>query len=279
VLPAGLAGIALGALLFVWADTLGPWLTNDASGTDLTPVLRALAPFLPIAAMYNIALAATRGFGTMKPANVIDRFARTGSQPVVAALVLAAGLGMSALVVGWAAPYAVALAAVLWWIANRLRRLEHGVDGAVTRARSIFIEFWRFAGPRGLASVFAVVVLWINTLLIGTLRSAGEAGTFAAATRYLVFGQFIGLAIAQVVGPKLSEVITTGDRVRARTVYATATWWLMALAWPFYLTLIILAPALLSVFGSGSGRRRARWRSWARRCSWPRGWGPWTSCC
>jgi O-antigen/teichoic acid export membrane protein len=251
IVPAGLAGIALGVLLFVWADTLGPWLTNDAHGGDLAPVLRALAPFLPVAAMFNIALAATRGFGTMKPANVIDRFGRTGSQPVVAALVLAAGLGMTALIVGWAVPYAVALVVVLWWIAGRLRRLEHGVAGAARRTRAIFVEFWRFAGPRGLASVFAVVILWINTLLIGILRSPSEAGTFAAATRYLVFGQFIGLAIAQVVGPKLSEVIATGEGGRARTVYATATWWLMALAWPFYLTLIILAPALLSVFGSG----------------------------
>ena len=72
---------------------------------------------------------------------------------------------------------------------------------------------------------------------------------YAAATRYLAFGQFIGVAIIQVVGPKLSEVLAAHDLDRARLVYSTATWWLMALAWPLYLTMVVLAPSLLSFFG------------------------------
>ena len=83
---------------------------------------------------------------------------------------------------------------------------------------------------------------------------------YAAATRFLAFGQFIGVAIIQVVGPKLSEVLASAhDLGRARIVYSTATWWLMALAWPLYLTMIVLAPSLLSFFGPGlsAGRYRA----------------------
>jgi O-antigen/teichoic acid export membrane protein len=188
----------------------------------------------------------------MVPSTLIDRFGRSAAQPVLAALTLAAGFGVFALVLAWTVPYVAALVVVAWWIVRRLRRLERKAEGGSTAgARAVFAEFWRFAGPRGLASVFAVVILWVDTLLIGALRSPAEAGAYAAATRYLAFGQFIGLAVAQVVGPKLSEVFATGDLGRTRSVYATATWWLIALAWPFYLTMIIMAPALLSVFGSG----------------------------
>jgi O-antigen/teichoic acid export membrane protein len=254
VIPAALLGVALGIALFASADSLGSWLTNGMHGDDLSPILRALAPFLPIAAVYNVALAATRGFGTMVPATLVDRFGRSAAQPILALAALSAGLGVSALVIAWAGPYVAALAVVVWWIVIRLRRLERRVEGnRPTGRRSLFVEFWRFAGPRGLASVCAVVILWVNTLLIGALRSPAEAGTYAAATRYLVFGQLIGLAVAQVIGPKLSEVLATGDRERTHSVYATATWWLIALAWPFYLTMIIMAPALLSIFGTGFG--------------------------
>jgi O-antigen/teichoic acid export membrane protein len=94
-----------------------------------------------------------------------------------------------------------------------------------------------------------VSILWLDTLLLGALRSPEEAGVYAVATRYLAVGQFIGVALVQVVAPKLSELLALGDRDRARSVYATTTTWLMLAAWPLYLTMILMAPALLSVFG------------------------------
>ena len=100
------------------------------------------------------------------------------------------------------------------------------------------------------------MVVWLDTLLIGALRSPAEAAAYAAATRFLVLGQFIGVAITQVVGPKLSELLAGSDRVRARAVYSTATWWLMGLAWPIYVSMIVLAPSLLSVFGAGYQQSR-----------------------
>ncbi len=55
------------------------------------------------------------------------------------------------------------------------------------------------------------------------------------------------------MGPKLSELLATGsrDRDRLRPVFATSTAWLVLLSWPLYLTMIVMAPSLLTVFGSG----------------------------
>ena len=103
----------------------------------------------------------------------------------------------------------------------------------------------------GWPGVFATAILWLDTLLLGALRSPAEAGVYAAATRYLAVGQFIGVAISQVVGPKLSELLASSerDRSRLRQVFATSTAWLMLLSWPLYLTMIVMAPSLLAVFG------------------------------
>ena len=73
----------------------------------------------------------------------------------------------------------------------------------------------------------------------------------AAATRYLMFGSFASLAILQVAGPKLSELLSAGQHERARSVYATSTWWGMTLAWPAYLSIIVFSPLLLSLLGTG----------------------------
>jgi O-antigen/teichoic acid export membrane protein len=213
-----------------------------------------MAPFLPVSAAYAVVLAVTRGFGTMVPGVIIDKLGRAAAQPIFVLAVVITGLSGAALSLAWALPFALGLMAALIWMGHLLRAHSGEADPgsaerAAGRGRAVFIEFWMFAGPRGLASMFAVIILWLDTLLIGALGSTAQAGMYAAATRFLAFGQFIGVAIIQVVGPKLSEVLAAHDLGRARIVYSTATWWLMALAWPLYLTMIVLAPSLLSFFG------------------------------
>ena len=252
--PTVLAGAVLGGAMFFLAGPLGRWLTSGVHAGDLTAALRVMAPFLPLSAAYAVVLAVTRGFGTMVPNVIIDKLGRAAAQPIFVLAVVITGLSDAALSLAWALPFALGLVAALIWMGSLLR--EHSAEAdpgsterAVGRGRAVFIEFWMFTGPRGLASMFAVTILWLDTLLIGALGSTAQAGMYAAATRYLAFGQFIGVAIIQVVGPKLSEVLAAHDLGRARVVYSTATWWLMALAWPLYLTMIVLAPSLLSFFG------------------------------
>jgi O-antigen/teichoic acid export membrane protein len=58
----------------------------------------------------------------------------------------------------------------------------------------------------------------------------------------------VNMAIIQVIGPKLSELLASGARKRAMDVYQVATAWLMLMAWPMYLGLAVFAPLLLRVF-------------------------------
>ncbi len=253
ILPAALVGVAFSFLLYSLAGPLGDLLTNGAHGDELTPTLKVLAPFLPLSAAYSVSLAVTRGFGTMVPSTLIDKLGKAITQPILVLIVVLAGLSSSAVAVAWATPFALGLAAALLCTRYLLRRNRISADEGEPSVgrRAVFKEFWLFTTPRGLASMFSVIILWFDTLLIGAMRSSAEAGIYASATRYLALGQFIGVAIAQVVGPKLSEVLASDDHRRARAVYATTTWWLMALAWPLYLTMIVHAPTLLSVFGPG----------------------------
>jgi O-antigen/teichoic acid export membrane protein len=249
-LPAVIVGSAFSVALVAFAEPLGSLLTNGRHGAEMAPMVRVLAPFIPMYAVYTVLLGATRGFGTMVPTTVIDKLGRASAQPACALLVILAGWSTIAIAVAWAIPFGIGLAVATLWLAALIRRSERSSDDEGPSPMSrVFGEFWRFTAPRGLAALFAVATLWLGTLLIGTLRSTAEAGVYAAAARYLTLGQFIGVAISQVVAPMLSQLLASEDRARAKTIYATATAWLMGLAWPLYLTMVILGPALLSVFG------------------------------
>lgn len=252
LVPVVVAGSVLALGMFIWAEPLGRLLTNAQHGDELGSALRALAAFVAIDAAYTVSLAATRGFGTMVPTVAIDKLGRAAAQVAMVLLVVAAGWSSTSLAVAWASPMALGLVAASMCAATLLRRSQQDSSDSSAepmRFHAMFLEFWRFTAPRGLASVFAVSILWFDTLLLGAMRSAEEAGVYAAATRFLAMGQFIGLALAQVVAPKMSELLSIGDRERARSVYATSTSWLILAAWPLYLTMILMAPALLAIFG------------------------------
>jgi O-antigen/teichoic acid export membrane protein len=219
-----------------------------------------MAPFLPFGGVVLVLLSGTRGFGTMIPTVTVDRLGRPFVQVAVAlVLVVAAGHhqpnhGLISL--AWVVPQLIGAVIALWWfwgLMLRAERRDRRLNGRRRSRPTVMLanKFWRFTAPRGLAGIFQIVVLWLNTLLVGRLDSTRSAGVFNAATRYITAGLMVGVAIQQVAGPKLSELMAQRSWDRARGVYQTTTAWLMVATWPLYLTFALFAPTLLRIFGGG----------------------------
>jgi O-antigen/teichoic acid export membrane protein len=255
LLPVAVAGVVLAACMFTFAPELARVFARRGAIGRLAEFTRSFAPFLPAYAVTSVALAATRGLGTMRPSALLDKIARPALQPLLLAAVLAAGAGSTAIAVAWGLPFALALAAALAWLALLARRAERRRPDAppARPLGELAAEFWRFTGPRGLAVVFQTTSLWLSTLLIGALRSTREAGVYTAATRYLVAGGLVAVAIRQVMAPKISELLTQRLDGRAGAVFQTTTCWMVGLNWPIYLVLALYGPVLLRVFGAGFG--------------------------
>jgi O-antigen/teichoic acid export membrane protein len=251
--PVVVVATVLGTVAFVLAPQLSELLSRGDPG-QISPYIRLLALFLPLSAVLTVSLAATRGFGTMLPAVAVDRIGRAGLQPLLVFAVIAAGFGSRAIALAWAVPIGIGMVAAVIWLLILLDRAERGVgprSGPGVATRALAGEFWRFTAPRGLAGFFHVSMLLRATLLLGALASTREAGIYAASTRYLLVGTLAGVAVLQVTGPKISELLASHDRDRAAVLYQTATAWLMVLVWPLYLTIAIFAPLLLDAFGPG----------------------------
>jgi O-antigen/teichoic acid export membrane protein len=254
--PVLVAGGVLGVLAFVFAPELADVFSGRDEHGRLTEFVRTFALFVPVGALSLAVFAATRGFGTMRPTVFLDKIARPALQPLLVLGAVVAGAGTTAIALAFVGPYLPALAAGLVWLAVLLRRAERRQDGDAEPARPggrLLREFWRFTGPRGLAAVFQTTSLWLNTLLIGALRSTAEAGVYAASSRYLAIAAMAAVAIRQVLAPKLSELLARRSQQRAQSVYQTTTCWMVALNWPVYLALIAFGPTLLAVFGRGFG--------------------------
>jgi O-antigen/teichoic acid export membrane protein len=230
---------------------------------EFTSLLRSLAPFLPAAALTDAWLAATRGFGSMRPTVRIEKITRSVLQLVAIALVAAYATGPS-LGVAWAAPYLLAAGLAAWAVRSAARSARRasssGLEPVITEpvqpaadpsTAAVARRFWAFTWPRTISSFAQFALQRLDVLMVAALRGPAEAAVYTAATRFLVLGQLGAQAISSAAQPQLGEALARDDRPLANQLYRTATAWLMLLSWPLYLLSAAFAPLVLAIFGEG----------------------------
>jgi O-antigen/teichoic acid export membrane protein len=247
--------VLAGIFGFAFADPIASLF--DSSADDIAPQLRVLSVFLPLAACYNLLLATTRGYRTMRPTVVVEALGRHTMQLLLVFLASVLGLTAVGFVTAWSIPYLVAFAFAAGWLFKLNRRMHRRTlqVGGAGRAPDpgIASKFWRFTAPRGVATIAQTLLKRSDIILVAALSSTTEAALYAAATRFVVFGQLAVQALQQALAPQMSATLARRDHDAAQDIYRTTTAWAMALAWPIYIASAVLAPWVLLLFGSQYG--------------------------
>jgi O-antigen/teichoic acid export membrane protein len=258
LLPVLAMSLLLAAGLWAGAPWIARTTAHQAAGVigAHTAGLRVLAVFVPLQALTDALLTATRGYRAMRPTVLLDRVLRSGLQVVLVALAGAAALWTSAslplFALAWAAPYLPVTVLAAYAIRKLYRASKPpGVTTRRAERSEVRRAFWRFTGPRALASVAQLALQRVDVLLVAALGGLAPAAVYAVAGRFVVLIQFANQGISQSVQPRLAEALATGDRTAANHLYQTATGWLVLVTWPINLLVMLFAPVYLRLFGDG----------------------------
>lgn len=241
------ASLAVAVVVTATADVLAPALGLD--GSRGATALRLVALLAPVATLSDFVLAATRGFGQMRPTVVADRITRTLLQPLGAVAVAVLAGGLVALAWSWALPYAVsgALGTLALVRVLRHRDVPRHVDPAVlTEVRR---EFWAFTWPRSISRVCQIALQRVDIVVVAALLSPTHAAAYTVATRFVPVGQIGGAAIQQALQPRIAHMLALHQHDDAERVFRTATAWSVLTTWPVYCGVAVASAVYLSVFG------------------------------
>jgi O-antigen/teichoic acid export membrane protein len=251
--PVAVVGILVAVVSFVAANPLADALFDPSHSHAGATFIRIVAPALPLAALTTVALAATRGLGTMVPYVAVQNLVVPAVRVALVVAAVGAGLAGARIAVAWTLPVAAGALAAFVALRRLVLRAERNAfsPSGESSSRISAARFWGFAAPRGVASIFEITVLMVDVLLVGALRSTREAAVYAAASRLVIFGGFLLFAVSRPLAPLFSELLARGDNHAAGALYHIATWWGMVVAWPLYITCAIFAVPVMTVFGSG----------------------------
>lgn len=247
--PAGVASLAAALALLVAAPMF--------ARPDL---VRLIALFLPASVAMEALLAATRGYRIMGPSVVIDKLGRTIAQLVgLGAIALLGDASAMAITFAWVLPYLPAAVAAGWYLLRRHRASppETGFPDRVSAG-----AFWGFTAPRAVAGVAQLGLQRLDIIMVAALAGLGPAAVYTVATRFVIVGQMASGAVGQSVQPRAAAAMAAGQPASARALYQESTAWIVALTWPVYIGVGLLADWYLRLFGGEYATAEARTVVW-----------------
>jgi O-antigen/teichoic acid export membrane protein len=236
-------GTVMGIVLFVAARPLAEGLFDEPR---LTPLLRLFAFVIPVLAVSNVLVGATKGYRKMGDVALAENIIQSLIRLALLALLALMGeldLFKAAIVFGVSD---VAASVALIVLLNRHFPLREGIRAESRREiRAIF----RFAIPLWISGLLRQFRRNIQIVLLGSMRQASSVGVFAAAGRINLVGRVTGQSITQAVKPLAAHLHDSQDRDALAHLYATTTRWSLGLNIPFFLAMLLYPEALLHVFG------------------------------
>ncbi|MEV0998224.1 lipopolysaccharide biosynthesis protein [Nonomuraea sp. NPDC050202] len=216
-------------------------LVAAVAAVALYPRLGPLAALLPIMVVADVLLAATRGFGVMRPTVLLDGVLVPVGQVLLVGGAALAGVSGWGLTVAWGAPYLPVLVLAAAGLRRRVPRTPY-LPGTGR-------DLWRYTAPRSVAGAIQAVFQRVDIVIVAVLAGPAQAAVYTAATRFKVVGQLANQGLAQTVQAGLVRALADGERERAGELYQAATAWLVLLTWPVWLAYAAAAPWVLRLFG------------------------------
>ncbi|WP_022893729.1 lipopolysaccharide biosynthesis protein [Agromyces subbeticus] len=249
--PVAVLSTLVAAAIWWSAPWLAEWLVPPGGSERFEAYLTFMAPFIPIGALLAVLQMASRmldGIVTYTVAHAIA-FPITRLAAVVGAL-LVVGTAFSGFAAWlWVNPLWLLIAAALLarpFIRDWRRRAE-----ALETLPAASRRFWAFSGARAVGGSLEIVLEWSDVLIVAALTSPAEAGVYAIVTRTVRAGQVVDHSMRLAVSPTLSRLLALGESAATRALHTSVARAMIIVSWPFYLTLAIMGPAILGLFGPG----------------------------
>lgn len=249
--PVAVLSILVAAAMW-WSS---PWLADRlvaAEASDrLESYLRLMAPFIPAGALLAVLQMASR----MLDGIVVYTVAHAIAFPMTRLIAVIVAVSVAGSVF---ASFAAWLGVIPLWLlvaagllappfVRDWRRRREALDPFGTSAR----RFWAFSSTRAVGGSLEIVLEWADVLIVAALTSPAEAGVYAIVTRIVRAGQVVDHSMRLAVSPTISRLLARGETAATRALHTSVTRAMILMSWPFYLTLAIMGPAVLSLFGAG----------------------------
>lgn len=216
--------------------------------SDKPAIGEALVVAAPAVAVWTVLMflvGALRAVKDMRGSALAYQIGLPAALLVGAGVAIALGAGLVGVLVAFIAANAISLL-----LAGRIawRRF-----GGLLRDRSVRprVELGALLGysiPQSLAASLFRVNLWMDILMLTWLSTEAQAGIYRVASTLALMGSLAVTAVNTMFNPMVSELVYSREFDRLNALLKTVTRWLVILAVPLYMVLLLVPDGVLLIF-------------------------------
>jgi len=105
-----------------------------------------------------------------------------------------------------------------------------------------------FSIPQGLTAAAFRLNGYMDVLMLGVLATNTDVGIYKIAAGLAAFGTLPSNAVASMFNPFIAELVYVGETERLNALLKTVTRWLIVVAAPVYLALLVLPDVILGIY-------------------------------
>lgn len=222
-----------------------PWLANQVYGKpELAVTFRWFAWAFPMASVLTVAAAATRISQRMKYGVLAEDL----SQPAFALILIFVLVGflkqgLTGGLIACVVSYGLSMLISLYFVS---RLFPVVLTGSVP-TRFPGWELIAFSLPASVTGVLGVMIIWVNRLLLGYFRSAGEVGIYQTASQVPVTVALVVGAVAAIFAPMTADFAHRGQLAQVHEIYKIGTKWTLYASMPLVLLMWVVPNELVTV--------------------------------
>ena len=226
-------GVALAGLGYAFSGVLAAAFRNPA----LAEVFRILFVAMPFFAVVITISAAFRGAGNVTAKVLLQDFLLNAMKLAAVSVLILAGGSFLGVITGYAAIYPLIGVVAFLFFAKRFSR------GSGSSKKELLITSLPLLG----ISLFYLGIMWSDTIILGLLKGAAEAGLYTGAADVGRVLRTAMLSSVFVYAPIAANLFGRGNVRELKIVYVTVTKWLLLVSVPAGMLMMMFPHAVLKV--------------------------------
>ena len=245
VIPVALVTTALSTIVILQSDQLASWLAKPAEQAEYAQMLEIIAIALPLSAVGEVLLSATRGFGSMLSTVIgVNVGRQCGQLVLIVAAAIFAAEESDVLAAAWAAPFLATLLVPAGWlmvkgILSAKPATQPQPAGAV----------WAYAVPQAAGAAVQGGLEKADIMMLNTMVGAEEAGQYNLANRFVHLFVLVRYALGTAHAAALAQDIRTKNFTAVHLRHSQITAWSLVLCGPGLVILAAFPEAVLGLVG------------------------------
>lgn len=237
-----LTGLGLGGIVLLLSRFLATRVFGEPA---MAPILQWAGIGIPLISLGYTLMSATRGFMHMHYHMFAESFILNLGRIALTLLFLFMGLAATGVMAAYTITW-IFVVGFLLIVLNRLFALRRSLHWSKQTAH----ELLSFSAPVCLTQLTNQFNGNSDLLFLGMLGTATWVGIYSGATRLQLVGVMFLAATEMVAKPIISDLFHRSEFLQLGRIYQTLTRWCLSFIVPYFITILLFASPLLSIFGA-----------------------------